>query len=229
MINEIPKCYVFRWCNGRAFEDITARAGLKSDPLNPPKPDRYLYVGTQKSRIYLVHDGKKFLCEPYVLKNNSWQKLYAHKMHVRDVTPEAISSEDALREFLSFQMLLQFRNSVEGFYDDPLSAKEILAALPEDATTETLERLRYTYYEADVQRDPEWDGAVDVLSAEGHIYIPYRVGEDGERHLIVKYATFSPYSHAQMFISKVSSGIDHWLSKFGGLRWSEIRSRIEKI
>lgn len=220
------KAMKFEWCNGYSFDSAKAVAGAKMDGMV-----RLCFLTTEVYRMYLAYiPGSGYEWRPYVYRDNALRLLDHHLWRIRPVPDDIWESEEKLRSALEFQMVLQWRNSPEGYYDQHPSAEEIMASLGEHATTETLDFLRYTYGMADVQRDPEWDGAVEVFCDEGSLLIPFVGGEDDAvKSLLLGYATFVPDSRVGYAATKFVRALDRVSSWLSNVHWSSIRSRVDRV
>lgn len=215
----------FSWCTGYDFESIkNAKFNIST------KFTRLCYLTTDTYRMYLIYSRDLgYVWRPYLFSDNTWRVLDKHLWNIKDVSPDALSSEQSLREAIEFQMVLQWRNSLEGYYDTAPESSKILALLKTHPYMEALQEFRLTYCPADIQRDPEWSGAVEVFCTDGSIFIPFKEADSGEEKLLLKYATFVPDSIVDSIANKITGIIDSIISRFKNIHWSDIRFCVNKL
>lgn len=191
-----------------------------------PAELRICTISTQHHCVSLVAtDGKgKFV--PFEYRENQWRKLYPHKWRVDKFDPRCLESEEEFQRVLERQMLLQFPDQAIGYYDEFPSAEAIKGNLREGFRVCDLAAYRYTVYEANVQRDPEWDGAIQILCDGGCLLVPY-YGE--QKYLIPKYATFKADSVGDSLLSKVGAFFEGISGFFVNLHWSDFRRHIDEL
>lgn len=218
--------YKFGWCYGYNFNSISS---IISD-ANVTR-QRLCYLSTEIYRIYLMYSkspvGNNFSWVPYQYRDHQWEVLPYRLRRTQPVKPEELLTESSLVKAMQFQMALQWRDSMEGYYYNQPSYEEVKRALSTYATTDTLEFLKLRYYEVSVEEDPEWEGAVQVLCAEGYILYPYRKSTAGsQRILLTQYATFVPESRVEDLARKGSDFLNKLESLFNNLNWSDIRFKL---
>lgn len=228
MDNFQENVYKIFWQPGTDF------AALKSDLGRPREtPQRYVTISVQKERICLTLDQKgvpSFV--PYVHEEGAWRSVYARNVKVEDVTEHMLENEDTLGHALYHQMLLQFRDSVCGYYTDYPTMDEIMAVLDNDPRMSAMCRERYIFYEVSVEDDPEWDGAYSVFCAKGHILIPYitrDAGEQDDPRLLTQHATFVPESGISNMADKASGLFGRIGDLFRNLHWSNVRQTLNGV
>lgn len=217
------KALVFSWCPDW---DLSALQGILSKRTD--EVVRICFMTTQVYRIYLVSTPEGLCYWPYIYSNNAWRLLHRHLWKIRDVALDSLSSKEGVYKALEFQMVLQFRDSIEGYFTNLPTAEQITASLGDDPTLGLLDYYRYTYYGADVQEDDEWDGAVEVHCDGGSLLLPYFEAEDGEKHIIAEYATYVPDGVVSNLVRKVTSIFDSAISAVQNVHWSNLRLRVEK-
>lgn len=217
------KAFAFAWCNGYEFDNIHDGSLAKVDALSV----RVCYMTTQVYRIYLVFVESRFEYWPFQYRDSVWRKLNQHSWAVKDVSDADLESLSSLQQALSFQMILQFRDSVDGFYYEFPEPQVVLDSLGPQATVSTLDALRYTFHPAVVQDDEEWDGAVEVQCKSGVLLIPFKESEDGQRCLVRRYATYVPDSKAAHLAQRIYKKVSNLVSPVRDLHWSNLRFLVE--
>ena len=224
--NNDPNAFQFEWCFGFTFENFQQKVEKFGHRMA-----RICYISTEVYRIYLVHseDSGFFYC-PYMLANNAWKMLPRHNWHVKDVSTIVFSSVQELRRSLEFQIIYQWRDSIEGWRCSPPDHEEVLDSAKDGDSLDVLRRQHIRFYEAEVQQDPEWDGAVQIWCMDGILLIPYVNGDtDKDPVMLMRYATFIPDSKVKCIGSKVSKFIDKLTSSVQNIRWSYIRNFVNGI
>lgn len=211
------------WLNAQSVETLPqAIAATKGDS----RTVRLLYIGTQLTRVYVLSRNGVASFVPFAYQEGCWTPLFIHQWRVDRWDDKFLASEEQFYEYLERQMLLQFSACVTGWYDNPPSSSDVLSVLVDGDTVETLDYYRFSSYSVEVQRDPEWDGAVQVLCDGGTLLLPY-AGQD--KQLILKYATFVADSVGTKVSGVLSGVMDKCFSFFGNLHWSNFRYRINQI
>lgn len=226
IFNNAEKAFEFVWCRGHSMDSIRGLRGTKVNGMA-----RLCYMTTEVYRIYLVYgEGKQFSWRPYVYREHAWRLVPQHSWRVRQVDEENLISEKALRKALEFQMVCQWRSSVEGWHGELPSPESVRACLGEAPTTQTLNYFRINYYEAEVQHDPEWDGAIQVLCSTGTLLFPYRNDPaGGPRKLVTRYTTFVPDSRVEQAVTRGARFIDRITSAVQNFRWTNFRLLVDDI
>ena len=190
---------------------------------------RVAYTTTSNTRIYLSLVEGRLKLIPMVLDNNVWRELYSHEKRVPDVDRSVLSSLSDLEDFMKKVMVKQFRDAPTSYYDNLLSYRQILDSLSDGDTVSTMKSLRYPVYSAEVQDDPEWDGAISTACEEGFVLIPYIECDDGEQELVLKYATIvydSIWTKIACKFSDLSTNVRGVLSN---LHWSRFRNFLNEL
>lgn len=214
------KSFVFKWCGTHTLESVS-----NPELIQASKHTRLCYITTEIYRIYLVAGYGSLAYWPFQLVEGVWVKLHNHMWVVADVEDQHLHTEDTLWEAMCFQIVKQFRSSVESYYADAPKGREVLMRLHPGDSVDALERLRYTWHYIDVQEDKEWAGAVAVVCSDGELLLPYKLTNDKE--LLLEYATFYPDKPLQGLTSCVSGCIEKISSIVRNLHWSNIRLYIE--
>lgn len=224
IFHNAEKSFDFKWCSKYNFEYVRWLCQESPDI----QPCLLCYLTTESTRLYLKYDERHFSWAPYVLVNNSWRVLNRHQWKVCDVISDNLSTESELVRALELQHVRQWRDSITGYYSEFPDRRYILSALGESPHLETLEYLKITYYSADVQDDPEWDGAIQIHCRNGILLIPYSIDTEGSKMLIVHFATFVPDSAFTSFCTFVHRAIDAVESFFRNIHWSAIRTLLNR-
>ncbi len=221
-------------CSNNAYK-VTWHNGWDFNFLQHRREDRFetlvkiVTIQVQKARICLVCSNTGLQYVPYVYIGSVWQKVVKRDLKVEAVSPLIFESEESFKEGLERQMLLQFRTSMVGFYDDFPPRDEILQVLRAHPTMSRMRAMRYTFYKVKVQDDPEFDGAFEVYCKEGSLIVPYRNNEDGDATLIIKWANFRKNNDPESVLDRVGQKLDGISGFFGNIHWSNIRSKIEGV
>lgn len=226
IFNNADKAFQFAWCRGYDLSSISELRGAKVNGMV-----RLCYMTTEIYRVYLVYDeSARFSWRPYTYRENAWRLVPQHSWKVRAVEEGDLVSEKALFKALEFQMVCQWRSSVEGWHDELPSPESVRACLGDAPTTQTLDYFRINYYEVEVQHDPEWDGAIQVLCSTGTLLFPYWDDPDGgPRKLVTKYTTFIPDSRVEQAVTGGARFIDRIVSAVQNLRWTNFRLLVDNI
>lgn len=218
------KAFVFSWCTGYSLASLQDHSQLKVDGAV-----RICFITTQVYRMYVVADAEGYHYWPFVFEDGMWRKLHKHLWVVGSPKPGDFKDEGQLWESLCFQMVEQFRSSVEGFYDEHPTKDEVLQRLGVGAKVGRLDELRYSWHSTDVQDDEEWDGAVEIVCNDGSLLIPYKGSEDCNPNctLITKYATFYPDSLVQSTVQRANCWMDKVSSAMRNMHWSNVRLYLE--
>lgn len=217
------KAFAFSWCAGYSLASLQDSGWYAREE----GALRVCFITTQVYRIYIVVDEDGLHYWPFEFEDGMWRKLHKHLWVVGEPRAEDFVSESALWDALCFQMVKQFRSSVESFYGDPPTHEEVQARLGSGLQVSVLDTLRYTWHTVYVQEDEEWDGAIEVLCADGSLLIPYRGEHLLASRLLTEYATFYPDSYLQSATNKVSKLFDNIFSAVRNLHWSNVRLFIE--
>ena len=213
--------YVFQWCRDWNWDSISTNEVTVDTKV--------CFAGVSNKRVYLVKTASgSYLYRPYVFDDNSWRMVFPHEHRVRPVKPDDLESQDNLVVSLELQMTLQFRDSVEGYYDTFPSMSEVCSRVTSLFTCEDLDRIHLTFYETEVQEDPEWDGAIRVLCSDGCVLYPYKE-VDNTRHLLAQYATKVADSKLSAFSASVVSFVNKLTSAVTSLHWSDLRRQLDHL
>lgn len=220
---DFDNTFVVTWASGwrrEIAEEFIRRTKGSSQPV------RVCTVSTQHHCVSLVASNGTAHFEPYEYSENQWRKLYSHRWRLDEFDFECLKSDEEFKAVLEHQMLLQFPDYTMGYYDDFPTVEQIKCSILDGYCVDDLRKLRYSYYEAEVQRDPEWDGAIQILCEGGWLLIPY-FGD--ERYLIPRYATFVPESVGVTFLDKFGTLFDRIVGFIGNLHWSDFRRHIDEL
>ena len=196
------------------------------------EPRRVCYITTSHSRIYMwVVDGELRLI-PYAHSNNAWRELYRHEWNIAPINPNILDSEEALIAVLEKAMARQFKDSVMGFYDELPDRHAVLLSLKEGSTVASMKRLQFSVYETLVNKDPDWDGGVEIMCKDGSIVVPYKwTVRDSENHehklLLAEYAMFVPDNLIKAVAIKMESLRGKIERIFEGISIINIRNKID--
>ena len=224
--NLIKSKFEFAWCTGF---DLSTAQGLRPYNRVDDLELRLCYISTQTNRVYLIHCNKGYVYVPFTYTGGGWRKLYDHLVKVKDFEPSDLDTEYALKAKMEYNLILQFRSSAEGYYDEHPKASDIISRVKDGMTVNDLHNMRYTVYDASVQEDKEWDGAVKVLCDNGWLLYPYLESEDGEKYLITEYVTKAPDSVVQSALEEIGSAYGQLETMLRSIHFSTIRRLIDKI
>lgn len=201
----------YRICWARGV-DINLIKELQSNLSQQSKA--LVEISTQTMKITLhFKSGVGFRFVPRRYVDGAWAELYPHETLVKSVTDEMLVSTESVESALVNQMMLQFRSSMEGYYDSRFPAvDQVLAAISSDPWTHILNDNYYVYYLSDIEEDPEWDGGYEVYCEGGKLLVPYMetsktmLSGDPDYMLLAQHATFVPDN-------PVGHYAGHWLDK----------------
>lgn len=190
---------------------------------------RLATIQVQKQRVCLVADYSGYRFVPYEYINSVWKPVNTRDIRVEKVTPEMFESEEIFNENLKRQMMLQFKESVMGFYSDLPGKDEILRVISANPKKSTMREARYTFYKARVAEDPEFDGAFEVHCSDGTLIVPYVGNPDEDPELLVKYANYIKGSDATSRLNRLGRWLDSVVGFVGNIHWSDFRTMLEGV
>lgn len=220
--------YDYYWQPGMNYEFLKKCLGVEHENVV-----RILTFSVQKERICLIIDKSgepKFI--PYTRSEGAWRQVPARDLKVEDVTSGMLESEESLMEAMQRQMLIQFRDSVCGYYYDQPTYREILQALITNPTKNGIEAQRYIYYEVENENDPDWDGVYEVVCDKGVVLIPYvtrELGEDIDPRLLLEHGTFVADSGIAHFVDGLSEVFGRMFDIARNMHWSSIRQKLNGV